>query len=36
MKRLLNNEIKVMNVDYEEYNKHALKEFYDLLSGGGK
>ena len=34
MKRLLNNEVKVMNVDYKKYNEHALNEFYNLLSGG--
>ena len=34
MCKLLNNEIKPMNVDYEDYNKKALKEFYNLLDGG--
>ena len=31
MESLLNNEVKTMNVDYEKYNKEAIKEFYDLL-----
>lgn len=29
--KLLNNEVNIMNVDYEEYNKNAIKEFYKLL-----
>ncbi len=33
MCKLLNNEVKVMSVDYKEYNKKALKEFYSLLDG---
>lgn len=32
IQRLLNNEIKVMNVDYEKYNQEALEEFYDLIN----
>ena len=31
MKKLLNNEVKVMNADYEKYNKNAINEFYKLL-----
>lgn len=31
MESLLNNEVKTMNVDYEKYNKEAIKEFSDLL-----
>ena len=31
MKELLNDEIKVMNVDYEEYNKNAIEQFENLL-----
>ena len=29
--KLLNNEVNIMNADYEEYNKNAIKEFYKLL-----
>ena len=28
---LINNKVKVMNVDYEKYNQNAIKEFYELL-----
>ena len=31
MKKLLAGEVKVMNVDYEKYNKNAVEEFYQLL-----
>ena len=31
MKRLLNNEIVPMNVNYKEYNENAIQEFYKIL-----
>lgn len=31
LKLLYNREVKPMSVDYEEYNKKAIQEFYDLL-----
>ncbi len=31
LKLLLDNKVKVMNVDYEKYNKEAIEEFYSLL-----
>lgn len=31
MKKMLNGEIKNMNVDYEEYNKQAVRAFEDVL-----
>lgn len=31
MKKLLADEVKIMNVDYEKYNQNAIKEFYKLL-----
>lgn len=31
LKMLLNNKVKVMNVNYEKYNKNAIREFYELL-----
>lgn len=34
MKKLLNNEVKTMNVDYEKYNQEAIKQFYKLLNNG--
>lgn len=33
MKKLLNNEVKVMKVDYKKYNKHEIDNFYKLLEG---
>ena len=36
MKMLLNNEVKVMGVDYKKYNEEAMNEFYKLLDGGRK
>ena len=32
IEKLLKNEIKAMNADYEEYNQEALNEFYDLIN----
>ena len=32
MKSLLNNEVLNMNINYEEYNKKAIKEFYDIIN----
>lgn len=32
MKKMLNNEVQVMNVDYEKYNENAIQEFYKLIS----
>lgn len=31
MKKLINNEISTMNVDYEKYNANAINEFYNIL-----
>lgn len=31
LEMLINNKVKVMNVDYEKYNQNAIKEFYELL-----
>ena len=31
LKRLVNNEIPTMNVNYEQYNSNAIKEFYKIL-----
>ena len=31
LKLLYDNKVKVMNVDYEKYNKEVLEEFYKLL-----
>ena len=36
MKMLLNNKVKVMHVDYKNYNAEALNEFYKLLDGDKK
>ena len=33
MVKQLNNEVKVMNVDYKKYNKKQVEEFYRLLEG---
>lgn len=32
IEKLLKDEIKAMNADYEEYNQEALNEFYDLIN----
>lgn len=32
MKKMLNNDVTAMNVDYEKYNQNAIKEFYKLIS----
>lgn len=36
MKKLLNNEVKTMNVDYSKYNQEAINQFYKLLKNGEK
>ena len=36
MKKLLNNQVPVMEVDYEQYNKKAIEEFYNLLKEDAK
>lgn len=32
MKKMLNNEVKCMNVDYKKYNENAIKEFYKIIN----
>ena len=32
MKSLLNDEVSVMNIDYESYNREAIAEFEKLLN----
>ena len=36
MKKLLNNQVPVMEVDYEQYNQKAIEEFYNLLKKDAK
>lgn len=31
LKKLLNNEIQTMNINYEKYNENAIREFYEML-----
>lgn len=31
LKKLVNNEIQTMNINYEKYNENAIKEFYKIL-----
>lgn len=32
MKKMLNDEVKCMNVDYKKYNENAIKEFYKIIN----